>query len=488
MDIYCTRPGCPRPVNSFADLDDSTGLKTVQQKYCITCGMELLLLGRYLPLKLLGQGGFGAAFLARDRYTPGMRRCVVKQFLPSGNLNPNQLQLAQNLFEREAEVLEHLGNAHPQIPDLFAFFEISARGWQASNQTQFFYLVQEFIDGQTMEEELAQKGQFSEAQVLEVLVEILKVLKFVHENGSIHRDIKPSNIMRHCNGKLYLLDFGAVKQATKGGTPTSARSTGIYSLGFAPPEQVSGSEVYPSTDLYALAVTCLILLTGKSSEELFDSYRNTWNWRKFSQVSDRLAQVLDRMLLPTPSDRFPAAMDVLDALTRRTSPATPPSQVQVQSQSQSHQSQSQPQVQSQSQPSSQSLKPVPQGVAIAPFSTLELLGGAAFTGFESALLAIALFSLPMPSLLSAGLWLVISFGLVFAQSRRWIERIDLLIFAGITLALVLFVPVLNGVIPNPSGSMTRTQAILLIAVLCPLIAIAITSLFRLIYKLLSTLL
>lgn len=494
MDIYCTRPGCPRPVNSFADLDDSTVLKTVQQKYCTTCGMELLLLGRYLPLKLLGQGGFGAAFLARDRYTPGMRRCVVKQFLPSGNLNPNQLQLAQSLFEREAEVLEQLGNAHPQIPDLFAFFEISATGWQTSNQTQFFYLVQEFIDGQTMEEELAQKGQFSEAQVLEVLIEILKVLKFVHENGSIHRDIKPSNIMRHRNGRLYLLDFGAVKQATKGGTPTSARSTGIYSLGFAPPEQVSGSEVYPSTDLYALAVTCLMLLTGKSTDELFDSYQNVWNWRNHAQVSDRIALVLDRMLLPTPSDRFPAAIDVLEALVRKAPSAAPQNQPQPQPQTQpQHPPQPQPQRQTQhplpNPPQSQSpaVKPVSQRSTIAPFSTLELLGGAAFTGFESGLLAIALFSLPLPSLMSAGLWLGISFGLVFAQSRRWIERVDLLIFAGITLVLVLFVPVLNAKVVSLlfAGSHSM-QAVLLVAVLSAVMAIAVTSLFRLIYKLLST--
>ncbi len=108
MEVYCTRSGCPRPQNYFGDLEDSATLKTVQQKYCTTCGMPLILVGRYLPLKLLGQGGFGAAFLARDRYTPGMRQCVVKQFQPSANLTLTQLELAHKLCEREAEPTSYL--------------------------------------------------------------------------------------------------------------------------------------------------------------------------------------------------------------------------------------------------------------------------------------------------------------------------------------------------------------------------------------------
>ncbi|MBW4489403.1 MAG: serine/threonine protein kinase [Trichocoleus desertorum ATA4-8-CV12] len=429
MDLYCTRPGCPRPQNSCPDLDNTQILKTVAQKYCTTCGMSLILIGRYLPLKLLGKGGFGAAFLARDRYTPAMRQCVVKQFQPSGDLNPDQIEVAKNLFEREAEVLEQLGNNHPQIPDLFAFFSLTVPSRTANKQDEFFYLVQEFIDGQTMEEELAQKGQLSPDEVAEVLVEVLKILRFVHDNHSIHRDIKPSNIMRHRNGRIYLLDFGAVKKAAGAAAKTS---TGIYSTGYAPPEQTSGGQVYPATDLYALAVTCLHLLTGKEPADLLDSYSNSWNWRSQVTVSDRLAAVLDRMLLSAPSQRFQSVAEVTAALAPKPTPSvapplsvspaavTPPSPVPI--------------------PPPPAPVPVtppaPPAVARSQFSTLELIGGAAFTGFEGGLIAIALTSLLQPIWLGAGVSLLVLSALVLAQARRVIEKVDLVIITGITLGLM----------------------------------------------------
>ncbi len=466
MQLYCTRPGCSRPTNFFTDLDNLTTLKTIKQKFCTNCGMSLILADRYLPTKLLGQGGFGAAFLARDRYTPGLRQCVVKQFQPSGRLTPDQLQMAQDLFEREAEALEQLGRQHSQIPDLFAFFELSMPSSHQATEDKFFYLVQEFIDGETLEERLIRQGKFSESDVLDVLKEALKILQFVHENGSIHRDIKPSNIMWNLNGRLYLLDFGAVKYATKaaGGSKVS---TSIYSLGFAPPEQVSGDEVYPSTDLYALAVTCIVLLTGKQPPELFNAYNNSWKWQNYVQTSQPLADAIDKMLLPMPDQRFQSATDVLEALVVCLT-------------------------QSQPAPSSNPSPPVPvssprpirQRSTVQPFSTLELLGSAAFTGCEGALLAIALFSLPIPSPINAGLWLVIALGLVVAQSRRLIERVDLVILAGITFAVIGFLPALHAVV----AGLSLGSGFLAVAVLAgfgALGAIAITALFRLIYKLLA---
>ena len=484
MEILCTRTGCPRPVNSFADLDDTNILKTVQQKFCTSCGMPLILIGRYLPVKLLGKGGFGAAFLSRDRYTPAMRQCVVKQFQPAGDLTPQQMQIAQGLFEREAVVLEELGNRHPQIPDLFAFFPLEVPGLQPGKPDQFFYLVQEFIDGQNLEEELAQKGQFSETEILEVLGELLQVLKFVHDHHSIHRDIKPANIMRHRNGRLYLLDFGAVKQVTQaaGGEPGHQRSTGIYSMGFAPPEQMAGSTVFPSTDLYALAVTCITLLTGKPAMELFDSYSNELNWRGYARVSEHLATILDRMLLSAPSRRFQSADEVIAALSSQqpqpappvNPPSMPPTSLPTQVTAPSR-----PAAPPAASPPAQQSPPARlQRATKSSFSTFELLGGAAFTGFQGALLAIAISSALGISGVSYLVWLGILASLIFAQARRVIEGKDLPIIAIVTLAIVLGVSQLQGGF--------GLQGVAAIAALAGLSAVALTALFRLIYKLLSS--
>lgn len=458
MQLHCTRPSCARPLNHLPDLDDPNVLKSVPQKFCTCCGMPLILAGRYLPMKLLGKGGFGAAFLARDRYTPGFRQCVVKQFQPSGNLNPTQLKIAQDLFEREAEVLEQLGREHPQIPDLFAFFELTVPNAQTGKEEKFFYLVQEYIDGQTLEEELAQTGKFPEIEILKVLEQVLKILDFVHENASIHRDIKPSNIIRHKNGRFYLLDFGAVKFVTKAvGQPQN--STNIYSAGFAPPEQMSGGQVLPCSDLYALAVTCLMLLTNKPPQELFDSYKNIWKWRNSAQVSSQLADVLDRMLLHTPADRYQSATEVLEALAPKPVVAPPPPV---------HQ---------------QTVKPRPQ-ITLPRFSTIELLTSALFTGFEGGIIAIALVSLLGTTLISAGFWVVLVAILIGAQLARFIEKIDFLILAVISLVIVGFVGQLNWA----SGFIQAGHPVLNILVVAGftgLLVLAIAILFRLIYQLVS---
>lgn len=509
MEVYCTRFGCPRPQNHFMDLDDSGTLRTVQQKFCTTCGMPLLLQGRYIPQKLLGKGGFGAAFLARDRYTPAMRRCVVKQFQPSGDLSPNQLQVAQTLFQREAEVLEQLGSNHPQIPDLLAFFELEVPSLVPGKTDRFFYLVQEFIDGKDLEQELEQRGAFSESEVLEVLEEVLKVLDYVHANGSIHRDIKLSNIMRRRDGRLFLLDFGAVKQVTAAAVSTGGRaSTGIYSIGFAPPEQMRGDQVYPATDLYALAVTCITLLTGRQPNELYDAYSNSWNWRSHlpAPVSDRLSEVLNKMLLPTPSQRFQSAQEVRDVLGAA---SLAHHSVQITQPSQGMPMTSAPPAVGtgitslQSAPASQpapasapaappSAAAVPQPAAappsaptVAPFSLMEFLGGALFTGFEGGLVAIALLSLLGTTIVSPVFWvplLGIVIGLIFAQSRRWIERNDLLIIAGITLALVAFTPLRRGLAMIATPSLFN---IFMLAIFAGLLAVFVGIVFRLIYLALS---
>lgn len=468
MEIYCTRPQCPRPQNHFVDLDDNATLRTAQQKYCTACGMPLILAGRYLPIKLLGKGGFGAAFLSRDRYTTRMRQCVVKQFLPAGDLNPNQLQVAQDLFEREAIVLEEIGSEHHQIPQLFAYFPVVVPGLQTNKEDQFFYLVQEYIDGENLEEELLRKGKFSESEVLFVLRSILPVLQFVHDKGIIHRDIKPSNIMRHGNGKLFLLDFGAVKQATNSPSGANNSSTGIYSIGFAPPEQMSGGKVFPSTDLYALAVTVILLLTGQQDiTKLFDAYTNQLQWQDLVNVSSHLSKVLDKMLSSAPLHRFQSAQDVLNALEEQGIPDTSLNR-------------HQPQVISQPPP-----PPLPQPSKLSQknystFSAPEILAGSAFSGFEGALISIAFLSiikLPTFTFIASAVVLGI---LIYAQTKRWIEKWDLVIIPAVSLLIIFLIPFLQGQL--------SIQAIVILSFAASLVAVALTSLFRLIYQILSLLL
>ncbi len=511
MEVYCTRPNCPKPTNYYADLDQNATLQTVQQKFCTGCGMPLILAGRYLPQKLLGRGGFGAAFLAIDRYTPTLRQCVVKQFQPIGDLSPAQMQIAQDLFNREAEILEQIGNKHPLIPDLFAFFPLIVDTPSRTGQTELFYIVQEFIDGQDLEQELAQKGSFSETEVREILDSVLKTLQFVHDSGVIHRDIKPSNIMRDRSGKLYLLDFGAVKRVTaKASQSGSNQSTGIYSMGFAPPEQMAGSTVYPATDLYALAVTCITLLTGKQPNDLYDSYSNGWNWHPHAQVGGQLAAILDKMLMPTPSQRFQSAQDVMDALAGTTPAARHPQPSPNPSSSATTAPTGMPPTSAGTalQSPSPAMLPIqpatPAPITPAPsqsvasqqsapasgqpnssFNLLEFLGGAAFTGVEGALLAIALFSLSFLGTLVSGIfWVVLIAALIFFQSRRTIERVDLLIIAGLTLLIVLFVPPFQS-LPLLQASGSSRLLTIILAVMGGLVVVAAATLFRLIYSVLA---
>ncbi|WP_042790419.1 serine/threonine-protein kinase [Microcystis aeruginosa] len=445
MEVICTRPHCPRPRNQCLDLDDSNRLTSIEQKYCITCGMPLILGGRYLPERLLGQGGFGAAFLAVDRYSPKKAKCVIKQFQPSGNLSPQALEKAKNLFFQEAHVLEDLGREHPQIPDLYAFFPLTVKNQLTGEEEQFFYLAQEYIDGKNLEEILQQQQKpFQESEVKNILKELLLILKFIHENGSIHRDIKPSNIMRSQNGRLYLLDFGAVKQATNNPSNTQEKSTTIYSAGFAPPEQQLGNQVSAATDLYALAATCVMLLTNRDPDELYDPQKQIWNWQNYApNISADLARVFNKMLLANPRDRFQSCEEVLTALNPPP-PSPPPSPI---------------------PPASPVMRKT------SRFSLGETFANAAFTGFEGTLLVIALNSL-VPS---AGI--VIAFmilgGLVLALFKKVIEGKDLPILAAITLAFLL-IPQLQGTLSFPE--------IAIIAVMAAIGAITITAFFGLIYR------
>ena len=185
--------------------------------------------GRYEIFKKIGEGGFGDTYLAYDRDLPRQPKVVVKHLVPKA-LAPKEFPLAERLFKQEAELLYTLGQQHDQIPSLYA--DIQEKGE--------FYLVQEFIEGHDLTYEIPPGKKLGEEETLELLDEILSVLSFVHENGVIHRDIKPQNIMRReADGKLFLIDFGAVKEInvmTTDGTGQTSLTIGIGTKGYMPME------------------------------------------------------------------------------------------------------------------------------------------------------------------------------------------------------------------------------------------------------------
>lgn len=288
--IYCLNPACSKPQNP----DDA--------KYCQNCGNYLLLDDRYKAIEIIGRGGFGRTYLAVDETKDRKPYCVIKLLLPrQPNLNPK----AAELFRREADRLDELGQ-HPQIPALLAYYESSAAQ----------YLVQEFIDGQNLEEDL-KEGTFTEAEVRELLEDLLPVLSFIHSFQVIHRDIKPENIIRpYANERYVLVDFGASKFAT--GTALARTATVIGSAGYVAPEQAMGRGEF-SSDTYSLGVTCIHLLTGIHPFDLYSVSEDAWVWQQYlpKPVSVQLQQVLDKMLYKATSQRYRNAADVLQDLGRR---------------------------------------------------------------------------------------------------------------------------------------------------------------------------
>ncbi|MFN4279184.1 CHASE2 domain-containing protein [Thermosynechococcus sp.] len=277
----------------------------------ITGKPRSLLGGRYKIQKVLGSGGFGRTYLARDTQRPGNPLCVVKHLRP-GRTDERFMQVARRLFNTEAEILEKLGR-HDQIPLLLAYVE----------ENQEFYLVQEFIEGQSLSQELKQKH--TEAQAIQLLREILEVLSFVHSHYVIHRDIKPDNIIRRAGDrKLVLIDFGAVKQIQPPEVEKTQGSTVVIgTMGYAPPEQLSGQPTL-SSDIYAVGMIVLQALTGIKPRDLpRDPRTGEVDWRQCVTVSDGVAAVLDKMVKFNFSDRYPSAKEALQEVRRLGTPASP---------------------------------------------------------------------------------------------------------------------------------------------------------------------
>ena len=256
---------------------------------------------RFEIVKHLGSGGSGDTYLAIDLDLPGRPHCVVKHFHPK-DTNPAVLPIAKSLFDREAEVLYQLGNNHDQIPRLFAHF----------NEDGDFYLVQEFIDGHALTQEIVRGQPLSENTVLNLLKDILDVLSFVHQNNIIHRDIKPQNLMRrHSDQKIVLIDFGSIKKI---GALGAGLTISVGTPGYMPSEQAKGKPKLCS-DIYAVGMIGIQALTGLMPEQLQED-PNTGEvlWRDKAQVSDALANILDKMVCDRYNQRYQSAAEALQAL------------------------------------------------------------------------------------------------------------------------------------------------------------------------------
>ncbi len=264
-----------------------------------------ILRDRYIVKHVLGQGGMGRTYMAED-----MERfnelCVLKEFIPFSS-SPESIKKSKELFQREASILYQV--KHPQIPEFRATFEASDR----------LFLVQDYVEGQTFRdiliERLKHKSVFSEGEVVELLRQVLPILAYLHNRHIIHRDISPENLMLRLSDRLpVLIDFGVVKETATKLLAHSHLATVVGKLGYAPPEQMQSGRAYPNSDLYALAATIVVLLTGKEPQELFDDISLSWHWMQYAAVSDPMKQVLNKMLSFKSGDRYSNAQDVLFAL------------------------------------------------------------------------------------------------------------------------------------------------------------------------------
>lgn len=284
--IYCTNPDCTHPENPDGNL------------CCQYCGAPIVLRNRFKMLRMLGRGGFGTTYLALD--SDNRRKpCVVKRFNYHSSSAQNTAK-AKALFEQEAERLDQLN--HAQIPRLIAYFQ----------EGDALYLVQEFIEGQDLQIELAQHGPFSESKIKDVLLGLLPILQFVHSHNVIHRDLKPDNIMRRKTGELVLIDFGIAKLLKQ--SQVAKTGTKLGTPGYAAPEQTQGRAT-PASDLFGLGATCFSLLTqGFGREDVPTlTYRWTEQWQQYLKqpISANLEGIITRLIAIEEPQRYATASAVL---------------------------------------------------------------------------------------------------------------------------------------------------------------------------------
>ncbi|MEH2332133.1 tetratricopeptide repeat protein [Nostoc sp.] len=261
-----------------------------------------LLNGHYRILKVINDGEKEKTYLVEDVNLNGKEFLVKQLFLP--NNNPQALTILRRLFTSKAATLEKLGQEHEQIQKLIASFE----------ENKEFYLVQEFIPGNPLTDEIIQGKLLNEDQVISLLSEILETLVVVHSYGVIHRDIKPANIIRReSDKKLVLVNFATFNE---GMTNTVENSE------YMPIEQINGNLKYNS-DIYALGIIAIAALKGLPANEISNlrSQKNKLTgeilWRdKNLKVNRKLAKIINKMVRFDYRKRYQYATEVLDDLKK----------------------------------------------------------------------------------------------------------------------------------------------------------------------------
>jgi serine/threonine protein kinase len=273
-----------------------------------------LLQQRYRILEILGEGKSGRTYLATDNarasstnYHSGDEYCAIEELIPSTQF-PGTVAKAKESFKQSAELLYQL--QHPQIPRLWATFEEQNR----------LFLVQDYIEGKTYGQVLDNRRdlghQFSEFEVWQFLLQILPALGYMHSKSVIHRNLSPDNIIRRDTDNLPVpIEFGVVKEfaAQLQSNPAQGNAT-IRQSGYTPPEQLQTGQADPHSDLYALAVTAIVLLTGKEPVALFEGDLISSEWRRWTRIGDGFFNILQRMLSPQPTARYQSANEVFQAL------------------------------------------------------------------------------------------------------------------------------------------------------------------------------
>ncbi|MBW4687266.1 MAG: serine/threonine protein kinase [Komarekiella atlantica HA4396-MV6] len=445
--ICCLNPDCTNPLNPD------------EANFCLNCGIKLvsLLRNRYRIIKLLGRGGFARTYIAED-IDKLNEECVVKQLVRDqfyGGRGSEAQKKATELFEREAKRLQELGK-HNQIPTLYAYFK----------EGDYLYLVQEFIEGQNLLQELNQQGIFDELKIRELLSGLLPVLEVIHQQQVIHRDIKPENIIRRqSDGKLVLIDFGVSKQKTE--TVNSTPGTIIGSLGYAPIEQIQLGEAYPASDIYSLGITCFYLLTNISPSQIWLKQGYSWasDWRQYltQPLSQELGLIIDKLLQENHEQRYQSVKAILQDLNSLPAPQFIIPHTVILPRNPPH-----------SEVTEQPTKYIPQ------FSIWEFLPGSVIASSGSSFLAIAILSFVGTIWISSGLWLLILGCLIFSQSRSLFEKVYLFIIAIITNIFIIFIFKSFKIINPIQSGINGLIVVVLLVVLAGLLAFMIMGISQII--------